>query len=290
MTCRSRPSRTASPAPTPSSRSSTRCRSSTSRTCVDWSKKGYFTYGGRTNEAGSEVLQRRVRDDDVELRGVRATSSSNAKFDFGDRAAAVLPGCAGRTAELDHRRRLAVGDERQEDRRVQGRGASSSRSCRSRRSRRSGTRRRATCRSRWRRTSITKKSGFYDKNPGTNVSVEQMIVKTTKNSRGVRARQLRAGARRDPGGARGGVGRQEDREASGRSRAEARRRDHRAVQQGQQGLVRRPQGLRTTHLTRRDGAARCAAHPAGVAGFGTGCRQPQLCALASISLESSSSH
>ena len=33
---------------------------------------------------------------------------------------------------------------------------------------------------------ITKKSGFYEKNPGTNVSVEQMIVKTTKNSRGVR--------------------------------------------------------------------------------------------------------
>jgi len=33
---------------------------------------------------------------------------------------------------------------------------------------------------------LTKKSGFYEKNPGTNVSVEQMIVKTTKNSRGVR--------------------------------------------------------------------------------------------------------
>src|SRR2546429_9930088 len=34
---------------------------------------------------------------------------------------------------------------------------------------------------------LTKKSGFYDKNPGTNVAVEQMIVKTTANSRGVRA-------------------------------------------------------------------------------------------------------
>jgi sn-glycerol 3-phosphate transport system substrate-binding protein len=34
---------------------------------------------------------------------------------------------------------------------------------------------------------LTKKSGFYDKNPGTNVAVEQMIVKTTNNSRGVRA-------------------------------------------------------------------------------------------------------
>jgi sn-glycerol 3-phosphate transport system substrate-binding protein len=34
---------------------------------------------------------------------------------------------------------------------------------------------------------MTQKSGFYDKNPGTDVAVKQMIVKTTKNSRGVRA-------------------------------------------------------------------------------------------------------
>src|SRR5205085_12701032 len=34
---------------------------------------------------------------------------------------------------------------------------------------------------------LTKQSGFYDKNPGTDVAVQQMIVKTTNNSRGVRA-------------------------------------------------------------------------------------------------------
>jgi sn-glycerol 3-phosphate transport system substrate-binding protein len=33
---------------------------------------------------------------------------------------------------------------------------------------------------------LTKKSGFYEKTPGPNVAVEQMIVKTTNNSRGVR--------------------------------------------------------------------------------------------------------
>ncbi|MEO8133143.1 MAG: sn-glycerol-3-phosphate ABC transporter substrate-binding protein UgpB [Betaproteobacteria bacterium] len=33
---------------------------------------------------------------------------------------------------------------------------------------------------------LTKKSGFYEKNPGTDVSVNQMIVKTTNNSRGIR--------------------------------------------------------------------------------------------------------
>jgi len=33
---------------------------------------------------------------------------------------------------------------------------------------------------------LTKKSGYYDKNPGTDVAVQQMIVKTTDKSRGVR--------------------------------------------------------------------------------------------------------
>lgn len=33
---------------------------------------------------------------------------------------------------------------------------------------------------------MTKQSGFYDKNPGTDVAVKQMIAKTTTNSRGVR--------------------------------------------------------------------------------------------------------
>ena len=33
---------------------------------------------------------------------------------------------------------------------------------------------------------LTRKSGFYTQNPGTDVSVEQMIVKITDKSRGVR--------------------------------------------------------------------------------------------------------
>ena len=33
---------------------------------------------------------------------------------------------------------------------------------------------------------LTKKSGFYEKNPGTGVAVQQMIVKTTDKSRGIR--------------------------------------------------------------------------------------------------------
>nr|WP_315595446.1 sn-glycerol-3-phosphate ABC transporter substrate-binding protein UgpB [uncultured Cupriavidus sp.] len=37
---------------------------------------------------------------------------------------------------------------------------------------------------------LTKKSGYYDKNPGAEVSVEQMVVKTTDKSRGVRLGNL----------------------------------------------------------------------------------------------------
>ena len=37
---------------------------------------------------------------------------------------------------------------------------------------------------------LTKKSGFYEKNPGSDVAVQQLIVKTTNNSRGVRAGNL----------------------------------------------------------------------------------------------------
>ncbi|MGC8035331.1 sn-glycerol-3-phosphate ABC transporter substrate-binding protein UgpB, partial [Salmonella enterica] len=33
---------------------------------------------------------------------------------------------------------------------------------------------------------LTKSSGFYERNPGTDVAVKQMIVKTTEKSRGLR--------------------------------------------------------------------------------------------------------
>jgi sn-glycerol 3-phosphate transport system substrate-binding protein len=37
---------------------------------------------------------------------------------------------------------------------------------------------------------LTRKSGYYDKNPGADVSVQQMVVKTTDKSRGVRLGNL----------------------------------------------------------------------------------------------------
>ena len=102
--------------------------------------------------AGRQVHERRMRDDhDVERR-VREHQGQR-QVRLARRTAAVLRRRQGRAAEHDHRRRDAVGDGRQKDRRATRASPSSSPSCRRRRSRRTGTRRPATCRSRWRPTS-----------------------------------------------------------------------------------------------------------------------------------------
>ncbi len=82
---------------------------------------------------------------------------------------------------------------------------------------------------------LTKKSGFYEKNPGTDVAVQQMIVKTTNNSRGVRAGNLPQIRDAIDEELEAVLGRQEDGEAGPRRRGQARQRDHRAVRQGEQG-------------------------------------------------------
>jgi sn-glycerol 3-phosphate transport system substrate-binding protein len=59
---------------------------------------------------------------------------------------------------------------------------------------------------------LTEKSGFYKKNPGTDVAVNQMIRKTTDKSRGIRLGnfvQIRTIDRRGDGA---GLGRQEERQ------------------------------------------------------------------------------
>ena len=108
---------------------------------------------------------------------------------------------------------------------------------------------------------LTKKSGFYDKNPGTDVAVQQMIVKTTDNSRGVRARQLRADPRLiDEELEAVWAGKKTAKEALDDG-GEARQRAARAVRQGEQGLstcatamrrrVRRPSACRQRGGLRR---------------------------------------
>ena len=151
---------------------------------VDWSKKGYFTYGGRTNEAESKFFSGEC---------AMLTSSSaayanikrNAKFDFGIAPLPYYPDAPGapQNSIIGGASLWVMNGKKPEEYK--------------------GIARFFTFLSQpelqaeWHQQTgylpitmaayeITKKSGFYDKNPGTNVSVEQMIVKTTKNSRGVR--------------------------------------------------------------------------------------------------------
>jgi sn-glycerol 3-phosphate transport system substrate-binding protein len=151
---------------------------------VDWSKKGYFTYGGRTNEAESKFFSGEC--------GMLTSSSAayanikkNAKFEFGIAPLPYYPDAPGapQNSIIGGASLWVMNGKKNED----YKGVAKFFTFLSQ----------PEIQAQWHQETgylpitmaayeITKKSGFYDKNPGTNVSVEQMIVKTTKNSRGVR--------------------------------------------------------------------------------------------------------
>jgi hypothetical protein len=83
-------------------------------------KNKSFDYGGRTSEAGGQVRQRRVRHDPDLIRRLWALQVRR-QIRFRHGRVALLPGCQGRTAKLDYRRRQPMGHGRQETRRIQGR-------------------------------------------------------------------------------------------------------------------------------------------------------------------------
>jgi sn-glycerol 3-phosphate transport system substrate-binding protein len=151
---------------------------------VDWQKKGYFSYGGRTTEAEAKFYGGEC---------AMLTSSSaaygnikrNAKFDFGIAPLPYYPDAPGAPQNsIIGGASLWVMNGKKPD---EYKGVARFFTFLSQ----------PEIQAQWHQETgylpitmaaydITKKSGFYDKNPGTNVSVEQMIVKTTKNSRGVR--------------------------------------------------------------------------------------------------------
>ena len=151
---------------------------------VDWSKKGYFTYGGRTNEAESKFFSGEC--------GMLTSSSAayanikrNAKFEFGIAPLPYYPDAPGapQNSIIGGASLWVMNGKKPEE----YKGIAKFFTFLSQ----------PALQAEWHQQTgylpitmaayeITKKSGFYDKNPGTNVSVEQMIVKTTKNSRGVR--------------------------------------------------------------------------------------------------------
>ncbi len=86
----------------------------------DWAKKGYFTYAGRKNEPRSQVLQRRMRDVDVVVGGLRHDPEER-EVRVHRVAAAVLRRREGGAAEHHHRRRQPLDHVRPQQTGIQGR-------------------------------------------------------------------------------------------------------------------------------------------------------------------------
>ena len=151
---------------------------------ADWSKKGYFTYAGRTSEGDSKFFSGEC----AMFTGSSAAYANikrNAKFNF---AIARLPyytdvqGAPQNSVIGGASLWVMAGKKPAEYKGIAKFFAFLS----------------ATeLQAEWHQQTgylpltiasyeLTRKSGFYEKNPGTDVSVEQMIVKTTDKSRGVR--------------------------------------------------------------------------------------------------------
>jgi sn-glycerol 3-phosphate transport system substrate-binding protein len=151
---------------------------------VDWSKKGYFTYGGRTNEAESKFFSGEcamLTSSSAALANIKR----NAKFEFGIAPLPFYPDAPGapQNSIIGGASLWVMNGKKPEE----YKGVAAFFNWLSN----------PEVQAQWHQETgylpitmaaydITRKSGFYEKNPGTNVSVEQMIVKTTKNSRGIR--------------------------------------------------------------------------------------------------------
>ena len=151
---------------------------------ADWMKKGYVSYGGRRNEPEAKFYS-------GECAMLQSSSAAyanikrNAKFSFGIAPLqyyADVPGVPQNSIIGGASLWVMAGKKKEEYK-----GVAKFLSFLSR----------PEIQAEWHQETgylpitiaayeLTKKSGFYDKNPGTNVSVEQMIVKTTANSRGIR--------------------------------------------------------------------------------------------------------
>ncbi len=151
---------------------------------MDWSKKGYFTYAGRTNEGESKFFSGECPMM-TSSSAAYANIKRNAKFNWGISTIPYYPDAAGAPQNtIIGGASLWV---------MNGKKAEEYKGVAQFFTYLSSPAFQAT----WHQETgylpitmaayeLTKKSGFYEKNPGTNVSVEQMIVKTTKNSKGVR--------------------------------------------------------------------------------------------------------
>ena len=150
----------------------------------DWLKKGYFVYGGRKNEPEAKFYSGECAMMTTSS-AAYGTVKQNAKFKFAVSALpyyADVPGAPQNTI-IGGASLWVMGGKKKDE----YKGVAKFLTFLSR----------PDIQAEWHQATgylpitmaayeLTKKSGFYDKNPGTDVSVQQMIVKTTSNSRGIR--------------------------------------------------------------------------------------------------------
>ncbi len=151
---------------------------------VEWNKKGYFTYAGRTNEGEAKFFSGECPMM-TSSSAAYANIKRNAKFDFGISTIPYYPDAPGapQNTIIGGASLWVMNGKKADDYKGIARFLTwlSNPELQAEWHQQTGYLPITTA-----AYDITKKSGFYDKNPGTNVSVEQMIVKTTKNSKGVR--------------------------------------------------------------------------------------------------------
>jgi sn-glycerol 3-phosphate transport system substrate-binding protein len=151
----------------------------------DWIKKGYFVYGGRKNEPEAKFYSGECAMMTTSS-AAYGTIKQQAKFTFGESTLpyyADVPGAPQNTI-IGGASLWIMGGKKKEEYKGVAKFLSflSQPDVQAQFSQETGYLPITMA-----AYELTKKSGFYEKNPGTDVAVQQMIVKTTKNSRGVRA-------------------------------------------------------------------------------------------------------
>ena len=177
---------------------------------ANMAKQGLFVYKGRDNAADATFVVGRMRDDAPAPRRSTAASSATPSSPSASRTLPYYPDVAGRAAEHRHRRRQPVGDVGQEAGRVQGRGAVLQLPVQARGAGQEPPATPATCRSRLAAFELTEKSGFYKKNPGTDVAGDADDPQDHRQVARHPPRQLRADPHHHRRGDGAGLGRQED--------------------------------------------------------------------------------
>jgi sn-glycerol 3-phosphate transport system substrate-binding protein len=150
----------------------------------NWAKQGYFTYGGRKNEPEAKFYSGECAML-TSSSGAYANISKNAKFKY---AVAPLPYYndvpgAPQNTVIGGASLWVMGGKKADEYKATAQFLKFLAQ--------------PDIQARWHQETgylpitkaaydLTRQSGFYDKNPGTDVAVKQMIVKTTEKSRGIR--------------------------------------------------------------------------------------------------------